>query len=1221
MPGKHSSGKKKSAVRGTGRFARSRLHDLETDSNGGEEKTDRSQSSHKQRLHRASDEEKESKADSGIPVSAAVTGTDDVARSDQAATSRNTVADIVDSLQSLIKYTGAQSVDKDQSELTKYIDEWLLTPPADRLMQLAAEAMNSKTAHRALCEVVYTITKDNPAHPQRVCTALCCDILEKVTVKLKHIKHVRTLKNELFRSIYQDFDEEQHSGFDAFIKLTPYFEEARSLMVKVTRLENERKALEEAETTAEQRREMRKKVLSRTARRWQSLLVSSVFFQWKETTRLIKAQRDRLKNYFRSMMMPSKSDIFHAWRSYVVNQRLKEALSSRKDQEEVLALVEAELANCKETEKQLEAELSVMQKEVMTMQSKMVKTLNAIDAQKVQETMQVIEAVAKSLISTGDLVIAAIKPTIEDIASSPCLKKLAAIFYVREQEEASQAADAQAVLDQRKMSDRILTQRKKAELSRKRKRNREKKALARRVAAAKEKAMKEAENAYMERIAEVKEQGGHVVESSEELQKEKAAAAELAEANLTEAAQRKWAASDLKEQERIAASNAEVLELMRQQSMKHKAKQYKMDSSIPDDKVDKALKEMVGMSPDQLVLMWVAYHVRREVWNAFPYRRQCLNFREDFRDGTTYAVLMKKLAPEIAVPLFEKLKLEEEIDPAVRIDAVLDIAAQLDPPATGFVTRGHILGADSLLNAAFLIRLMLTHPGLEWHDEDDVAGKIKSFSDLLQRWEDAKEYIRKLSKWESWVKLRSEIKAADLKNILRNIKKCVEDFQGLYNSLEAVSEEAKRARIVWWQISTRLRSFQWQLFSAKVLQQEEAPPGKDIDLIANHAPFRLVDYRHEMRLKDYTILDADKLRPMLKEAWTMKGNFLETFPEDEFVADIPEMCKVLTANFDSLRRIFQHYAAGDDGSGNLMSLNEWWNFVRECRLAGDEKLTTVHSQKIFKVVFETYTENANAEKAARIAAHPEIYQVEDEEEENDEKSALNESKVDPEDDGDDDDDDDLEEDGDEDEEEFPAAYWVHGIVAIAMARGYSVGRSFAECLEETVKKYILPNACKSNTDSFRGEVSMDEVQNVFKAFRTQLRKIFLHYAKTPELLPGQPSREPSLDVKNFLAMLKDGGILTRKGDLRNDFPEESAKVVFQEVQLEEDSNTADVGGGDDEMIWMEFLEAIAAIACYKFVNPYIPLHNKLEDFLTNKLIPGQSQHALKKRKRGKTPAA
>ena len=1234
-PGKKANGKSaKPMVRGTGRFQRARLQPIEGDygfSGDGGGSHDGAVDDSAAAAESKADSELGGAAASALSSSGAeAAGT--AASSNTAASSGSVVPGVVEALKDLIKYTGAQCVDKDPAEVSAFLSSWLESSQAETLTRVTAEAMTSKLAHRALCEIVYTLTKDNPAHPQRVCTAICCDILEKVTVKLKHIKHVRTLKNELFRSIYRDFDEDRHSGFGAFIQLTPYFEEARSLMVKVTRLENERKALEEAETTAEQRREMRKKVLSRTARRWQSLLISSVFFQWKETTQLVKAQRDRLKNYFRSMMMPSLSDIFHAWRSHVVNQRLKEALSSRKDQEELLALVEAELAACKETEKQLEAELSVMQKEVMTMQSKMVKTLNAIDAQKVQETMQVIEAVAKSLIATGDLVIAAIKPTIEDIASSPCLKKLAAIFYVREAEEATQAADAQAVVDQRRLTERILTLRKKRELSRKRKRGREKKALARRISSAKEKARAEADRLYRARIAEAKEQGGHVVESHEELDKEQTTAAELVETNIMDAAQRKWAADDEAEQVRIAASNAEVLEQMRRQSLQHKERQCRTDASIPADKVDKAVKELVGLSPDQLVLMWLAYHVRREVWNAFPYRRQCLNFREDLRDGTTYAVLVKKLAPELAGGVFKRLNLEEEIDPSVRIDAVLEVAAQLDPPATGFVTRGHILGSDTLLNAAFLIRLMLTHPRLEWHEEDAIMVKIRGFNDLLRRWEVSKEYIRKLSNWDTWVKLRGEIKAADLKNILRDIKTCVQEFQSIYASLEEVSEEAKRARVVWWQISTRLRSFQWQLFSAKVMQQQEAPPGKDIDLVANHAPFRLVDYRHEMRLKEYTILHPSTLLPLLSTAWQLKGNPLDTFPEAALLADVPEMCKVLLANFDSLRRIFQHYAAGDDGSGNLMSLNEWWNFVRECRLSGDEHLSTAESQKIFQAIFEVCARNTEAEQAARAAAHPELYGSEDAADgagntgsaHTAAYAATASSQGDAagaeagHDGGDDDGDADEDGDGNEeevDEEEFPASYWVHGIVTLAMARSYRPNTSLAACLARTLADYVLPNACKSNTDSFRGEVSMDEVQNVFKAFRASLRKVFLHYTKTPELLPGQPSREPSLDIKSFMQMMQDSGVLTRKGDLRNDFPEESAKIVFQEVQLEEESNTADVGGGDDEMIWMEFLEAVAAIACYKFVNPYIPLHSKLEDFLTNKLIPGQMQHALKRKKK------
>ena len=33
------------------------------------------------------------------------------------------------------------------------------------------------------------------------------------------------------------------------------------------------------------------------------------------------------------------------------------------------------------------------------------------------------------------------------------------------------------------------------------------------------------------------------------------------------------------------------------------------------------------------------------------------------------------------------------------------------------------------------------------------------------------------------------------------------------------------------------------------------------------------------------------------------------------------------------------------------------------------------------------------------------------------------------------------------------------------------------------------------------------------------------------------------------------------------------------------------------MIYMEWLEALGAVACYKFPNPYIPLHLKLEQVM------------------------
>ena len=222
-------------------------------------------------------------------------------------------------------------MERKPEEVTKVINSWLASPVATRLMELTTNALKSKDAHQALCEVVYGVaaaTKN--MHPQRVCTAICCDILEKVSSKLEHIKHVRTLKTELFRSIYKDYDEASCQTMSDFLLLTPFYEQARSLSKKVNKLMKERKVLEESENNAQVRRETRKNVISRTTRRWQTLLISSVFSQWRDTVRMLRQQRARLKSYFRGLLLPSLSDLFHAWKGYVVNRRLQAALSSKR---------------------------------------------------------------------------------------------------------------------------------------------------------------------------------------------------------------------------------------------------------------------------------------------------------------------------------------------------------------------------------------------------------------------------------------------------------------------------------------------------------------------------------------------------------------------------------------------------------------------------------------------------------------------------------------------------------------------------------------------------------------------------------------------------------------------------------------------------------------------------------------------------------------------------
>ncbi|EGB01983.1 hypothetical protein AURANDRAFT_69307 [Aureococcus anophagefferens] len=82
--------------------------------------------------------------------------------------------------------------------------------------------------------------------------------------------------------------------------------------------------------------------------------------------------------------------------------------------------------------------------------------------------------------------------------------------------------------------------------------------------------------------------------------------------------------------------------------------------------------------------------------------------------------------------------------------------------------------------------------------------------------------------------------------------------------------------------------------------------------------------------------------------------------------------------------------------------------------------------------------------------------------------------------------------------------------------------------------------------------------------------------------------------------MRDARVVTTPADAKHDFPAGSARKVFQDVQLGEDSaGSTEVGGGGESMIYPEFLEALGAIAVYKNTNPYISLQDKLETFLSH----------------------
>ena len=93
-----------------------------------------------------------------------------------------------------------------------------------------------------------------------------------------------------------------------------------------------------------------------------------------------------------------------------------------------------------------------------------------------------------------------------------------------------------------------------------------------------------------------------------------------------------------------------------------------------------------------------------------------------------------------------RTKLEKEIDPQRRCDIVMAQAARLDPPATGFITTGHMLGGDAILNAAFIGRLYNTHNQLEQGYQEELRQtygdqKYSPESSLHFGWKRTKDHL------------------------------------------------------------------------------------------------------------------------------------------------------------------------------------------------------------------------------------------------------------------------------------------------------------------------------------------------------------------------------------------------------------------------------------------------------------------------------------------------
>ncbi|XP_028650510.1 plastin-1-like [Erpetoichthys calabaricus] len=121
------------------------------------------------------------------------------------------------------------------------------------------------------------------------------------------------------------------------------------------------------------------------------------------------------------------------------------------------------------------------------------------------------------------------------------------------------------------------------------------------------------------------------------------------------------------------------------------------------------LEQLMKLSPEDLLLRWVNYHLSNAGWEKIR------NFSDDIKDSKAYYHLLNQIAPKGTRD--DELKIDidmsgfNEKDDLQRAEYMLQQAAKLD--CRQFVTPADVVGGNPKLNMAFVANLFNTFPALD----------------------------------------------------------------------------------------------------------------------------------------------------------------------------------------------------------------------------------------------------------------------------------------------------------------------------------------------------------------------------------------------------------------------------------------------------------------------------------------------------------------------------
>jgi hypothetical protein len=331
--------------------------------------------------------------------------------------------------------------------------------------------------------------------------------------------------------------------------------------------------------------------------------------------------------------------------------------------------------------------------------------------------------------------------------------------------------------------------------------------------------------------------------------------------------------------------------------------------------------------------------------------------------------------------------------------------------------RIHVHDIKARKKFALLGELMSRHPGGGLTPPPELEERaLAHLNDATEHWHTARDEFSKLVE-------ETPISKTD-EYMIELAKKMSDEFLNSQDVCEWLAEgmvECLRDRKAWRVWKDQLTFVTWQSVCTTVLS-------------------RKVKVEEDVDDGSFTTVDPMQLLGSVLKRLKIHEN------QSEIDRCLAEIVKWLKSRIRDLKRIFQFYAAAEEGDANSMDHVEFWKFVRECKLQKDRRaLPSVRVDLIFQAANMDWTLEGK-------------------------------------------------ERGESDDGELESIEWIESMCRLASWRYPKKPPTLDGRFYKMMQEEVLENACSVDIDVFRERLQGDKVLACLQKHRKNLKAIYTVYA-------------------------------------------------------------------------------------------------------------------------------